>query len=340
VPVRDRDELSVTIGDAESYGPEWRWWTSCDLQLHLDAFSSISLTAPFEPDRQDFRDVFRPFSFKPMTAAIGGEVVFTGVLVDVFPTRDPSERTVQVGGYALPGVLNDCCEPVTALPLEFTKQGLRAIIKALADPFGLELEAFAETDRFDKVKLEPEGKVFDFLSDLAKQRNRVLTNTIDGKLRCWTSVATGTPVAEFSPQQCYSEITGYASAKHGTKGSKFTAPNPFLSDVLRPHSFTMQDTDPGGAPEATRAKLGRMFAEMARWTIPDLPTWRDPQGDVWTPNKTVMLKAPGAMVYDWYEMLIRSVTIHDDAAKQSATLGVVLPGAFSGEVPATLPWLG
>jgi hypothetical protein len=83
-----------------------------------------------------------------------------------------------------------------------------------------------------------------------------------------------------------------------------------------------------------------MFAEMARWTIPDLPTWRDPQGDVWTPNKTLMLKAPGAMVYDWYEMLIRSVVIHDDAAKQSATLGVVLPGAFSGEVPSTLPWLG
>lgn len=351
---RDRDEISVTIGDSASYGPEWRWWTELDLTLNLDAYSTISLTAPLEPDREDFREVFRPFTFKPMTALIGGDTIFTGTMVDVFPSREPSERTVQVGGYALPGILHDCCAPATATPLEFTKRGLRAIILALVDPFGLQVEAFTETDRFDKVKLEPDGCVQDFLVDLAKQRNLVITNTTAGKIRCWGSAAPGNPVARieeteqplvkvsasFSPQQCFSEITGYAGAKRGRKGSKFTVPNPFLTSVLRPHSFTIEDTEPGGTPEATRAKLGRMFAEMASFTIPDLPTWRDPQGDIWWPNKTIMLKAPGAMVYDWTELLIRSVVLHDEAAKQTATLEVVLPGAFSGEVPEALPWRG
>jgi prophage tail gpP-like protein len=351
---RDRDEISVTIGDSASYGPEWRWWTELDLTLNLDAYSTIALRAPFEPDREDFREVFRPFTFKPMRGLIGGERVFTGTMVDVFPSREPSERIVEVGGYALPGILHDCCEPATKVPLEFSKLGLRAIILALVDPFGLQVEAFKETNRFDRVKLEPDGVIQDFLVDLAKQRNLVISNTVDGKIRCWASVEPGNPVmgfeesvapvgkvsASFSPQQCFSEITGYAGTKRGRKGSKSTVPNPFLRNILRPHSFTIDDTEPGGAPGATRAKLGRMFAEMASWTIPELPTWRDPLGKLWTPNTTILLKAPGAMVYDWTELLIRSVIFHDEAAKQYATLEVVLPGAFSGEVPQRLPWAG
>jgi prophage tail gpP-like protein len=99
------------------------------------------------------------------------------------------------------------------------------------------------------------------------------------------------------------------------------------------------DTDPAEVPDATKAELGRMFANVASWTISDLPTWRDPQGELWQPNTTVTVNAPYAFIYRDSELLVRSVRLRQDPKNgERADLNVVLPGAFSSEVPSFLPW--
>jgi len=169
---------------------------------------------------------------------------------------------------------------------------------------------------------------------------------------CWKSATPGDPVAKlngrespvttvsasFSPQDYYSEITGWARARRGRKGSKYTAQNKWLKDVRRPMSFHLDDTEKADAPEATRAKLGRMFANAASFTIDNLPTWRDPKGNVWTPNTTILLTAPNVMVYRETEFLIRKVTLRQTANDKTASLELCLPGCFSAEIPAHLPW--
>jgi prophage tail gpP-like protein len=69
-----------------------------------------------------------------------------------------------------------------------------------------------------------------------------------------------------------------------------------------------------------------------------MPGWRDPQGDLWQPNKTMLLTAPRAMIYRRTELLIRSVTLRQKADVETASLELCLPGAFNGKTPDFMPW--
>jgi prophage tail gpP-like protein len=343
------ENVSVLVGSKE-----FKYWSELELTLSLDTFATLSFKAPFEPENADFRQTFRPFSFAPLKVLLDGAPLFTGTLVGVHPEVTASERKVEITGYALPGVLDDCNAAAGAnLPHEYKKLTLKQIAEALAGPFGLAVKFQDGIGKpFTKVKLEEEKAVFAFLVELAQQRNLVLTSTGDGVLLCWKSVQTGNPVAtlsdseqpitkiegSFNPQEYFSEINGFGRSRRKHRGGAHTVKNPFLTGVLRPRSYKPPDTEPADIEDATRSQLARMFANMASWTVDDLPTWRDPQGDLWQPNTTANVTAPSAMIYRRTELLVRSVKLFQDKGEERASMNVVLPGAFSGEMPSHLPW--
>lgn len=341
------EDVGVQVGSKD-----FRYWSELELTLSLDTFATLSFRAPFEPTNPDFRSTFRPFSFSPLKVLLEGTPLFTGCMVGVHPEGSGAERKCEITGYALPGVLNDCNAHPDKGPYEFKKVTLKTIAESLAGPFGLSVRFQDEIGaKFGKAKLENETEVFKFLCELAKQRGLVFTSDPDGVLLCWKSVKVGHPVARltddsqpvtkiegtFNPQEYFSQITGRGRARGKHRSTKHTEKNPYLS-VLRPHNFMVPDTDPAEVPAATRAELGRMFANVASWTISDLPTWRDPNGELWQPNTTVTVNAPSAMIYRDTELLIRSVTLKQDAEQETADMNVVLPGAFSSEVPSFMPW--
>jgi len=342
------EKVTVSIGEKE-----FTFWESATIDLSFDTLARVQLTAPFEGDRKEFREVFRPFSFKPLRLKVGGELIFTGTLVGVHPRIEADSRSVEVTAYALPGVLQDCGPPGDTVPHEYKGLGLKAIAEALCRPFGINVKLDgSEGAVFKKVRLEEGQTILEFLIDLARQRGFSISNTASGVLLFWKAAEPGDPVAvlvegeapvatvepEFSPQEYYSEITGFCATKSGRKGSKWTEPNPWLRNVLRPMSFRVEDTDTAATPEATRAKLGRMFANVATFTIDYIPSWRDPNGKLWAPNTTLKLTAPGAMIYRRSEFLIRNVSLKQEANEETARLEFVLPGAFSGKPPPFLPW--
>jgi hypothetical protein len=56
------------------------------------------------------------------------------------------------------------------------------------------------------------------------------------------------------------------------------------------------------------------------------------------PNTTVNVLAPGAMIYENYELLIRSVEMVYTTGKRVANLNLIFPGSLSGQIPEVLPW--
>jgi prophage tail gpP-like protein len=342
-----QDEVGLAIN-----GKAFRFWQSIEITLGLDSFSTVRFTAPFEADRREFRDTFRPFTYQTLDVTVGGAVLFTGRLVGIHPEVSAESRTVDVTAYALPAFIGDCTAPESALPLEFRNVTLRTIAESLLRPFSLSV-SFPDGDgaAFEKAALETDQKIGELLADLARQRNRVIASTADGALLCWKSVAPGSPVArlkdheqpvtgaapDFSPQDYYSQITGFSPTNRRRQGAKHTVLNPWLTDVLRPLSFKLDDTERGDTAEETRAKAARMFANAAAFTV-EVATWRDPSGALWKPNTTVTLLAPDAMVYSESELLVRTVTLKQDKQSTTATLGLVLPGVFSGTIPTALPW--
>ena len=341
------DEVAVLIE-----GTRFRYWEQIELKFSLDALTAVTFSAPNEPDAFEFRETFRPFSYKKVTVTLGGNPLFTGVLVGVNPQVDDEKRTVGVSCYSKPGVLMDCGPPASAYPIEFAGRPLNEIATTLCAPFGVSV-VFLDSPGavFDSVAMRPTDKIFGFLVGLAKQRGLVITNDAFGSLVFKKAASTGQPVAilaegfspvdsvkaTFQPQGYYDSITGLEPAVVGIDGSKYTGRNKHLSGVLRPHTFEVSDSMQGDAKTAVDAKLGRMFGDMASYAVGML-TWRDPQGALLEPDTFVKLTAPGAMVYSEYSFLIRTVTLTRSADESKSSLGLVLPGAFSGVIPEGLPW--
>lgn len=360
MPQPDREQVAIVIGDdfdseTGRRGDYFGYWGNVEIRRSIDAYSTVVFEAPFEPERAEFRKTFRPFTFPRLECLINLETIVTGFVLDVSPELDANGRKIQVTGYAKPAVLHDCNLPPDAFGkgLQFQKQSLLEIARRIGAPFSITCD-FRDDDPkpFDKVKLEIDKKLQEFLVDLAKQRSRVLTDTPSGDLLCWQSVEPGNPVcyfvegrqpltkvsAEFSPREYYSEITGFGKKKRAKGEARWTALNHFLEKPRRPHTFKLEDSERADVPTATLANLGKMFANILTVQIDDLPGWRDPQGNLWQPNTTLVLTAPGVMVYRPTEFLIRDVVLKQTPDTETASLSLVLPGAFSGRLPDDLPW--
>lgn len=117
---------------------------------------------------------------------------------------------------------------------------------------------------------------------------------------------------------------------------KFTAIED--SPVYRPLVFKIDDAEGATDVEtATKAKLARMLGNMCTYSI-SVATWFDADGNLWKPNTKLKLKAPDAMIYDFFEFDIKSVELSKDESSEIANLTLCLPGSFTGEPPEIFPW--
>jgi prophage tail gpP-like protein len=333
-------------------GEDFRFWSDLEINRPLDSFDTFSFTAPFDPDSPLLRGTFEPFSYKPVEIKIDGELLITGVLF-IKPRLNPSDNTISCSGYSTPGVLNDCEFSPDSYPLEFDGLNLQGIANAAAEPFGIDV--VFDTDpgvKFDQVAAKPGSKILSFLIGLAKQRGPLISDSPAGELVFFTPVESGAAVAAihqdqnrflggdptFNEQQYFSSVTGLSPNTTGLFSEKFTVENPHLSDVLRPHTFNIKDTTDIDIQTTVKAKAGRMFADAVGYEI-TVQGWRDDNADIWAANKLVKLLAPGIMVYNESELLIKSVGLkRASEGGDTATLGLVLPGVYSGKIPEVLPW--
>lgn len=348
VQADSENELALLIN-----GQRFRYWTGISITRSIDSMDTLSISAPFEPDDAQFRATFKPFAFAPVNVTVGGAPLFTGTMLTVDPSLKEDGRTVSAACYSVPAVTGDCTAPASAYPLEWNEAGLRTIAEAAAAPFGLAVLFEGEEGApFERVSLKPGEKVLQFLITLAQQRGLLVSSTERGQLLFTKAIKTGGPVARlvegaaplvdvvpvFNAQDYYSEITGIEPVVVGLRGGQVTVRNPLLRGVVRPLAFEVSDTVNADIEAACNAKAGRMFANVVNYSC-NVATWRDPSGNLWKPNTTVTLDAPGAMVYGEYEFLVRAVTLSRTSdGGEVATLALTIPGAFDSQVPEALPW--
>lgn len=333
-------------------GKQFNRWSQIIILDSIDSFSTFRLMAPFNSDDTEIRGVLVPMSFKSVEVLVGGLQRFTGTMVQVAPDVSPAGKVIVAEGYSTPGVLGDCTPSIESYPLEFKNKKFSQIAKRLCDPFGIKVIIDgAEGSTYLKVSIEPTAKIFSFLVKIAQQRGLVLTNNENGDLVAQNSKPAASPVAvleeskppllsvspSFNPQNYFSHITCLGSASSGRKGASFTFPNSKLNAPIRPLSFKAPDTLGANLEATTKAKMGRMFGDVVTYRA-ELATWRDPNGELWAPNTTISLEAPDAMIYKATLFLIKRVSFTKSDTLKKAALTLVLPGAYSGEIPEVLPW--
>lgn len=343
------DDVTVTID-----GTEVQFWNEVTITKAIDAFTTFTLNAPFDHTDAVHRRIFRPLQYQPVEIRVGGELEFTGTVIGVVPQGRPNESSVTISGYSRAGVLVDSTMP-DGQAREFAETPLSYIVDHIATAFGLGASVILPTGDppFDKVKLELDDTVWDFMVELAQQRGAVISDDVYGDPVVWVPSEDVPSVAYLSAevaskvepqlngQKYFSHIYGYTftNRKRGRVGERYEYANPLAPQGLtRAHFFKVQDADNEDAPTVVAAKIGRMFGEVAQWNLPEVPSWRDPYGQLWRPNTKLTMKAPQLMIYTDSDFLVRTVTLHATPNARTADLGLVMPGVFSGITPPRWPF--
>lgn len=343
------ERVAVKHDDGRRFGE----WSELELKVGIDSYRAASLSGPWDPERKELRSAFEPLAFPAVTITIGDEPFLTGKVSDVSPSVDAAQASIGVTAYSTAFWLTEICAP-PGLPLEFNGLDLKQIAQSLAGAsLGLTVNLDGKPGaKFSRVRCEPDQELHAFISELALQRGFVVSDDAAGELLLRSEGKTGSPVArlegqplgkvtaQFNPSRWFSHITGRACKRAGAQnGSKYTEFNALYRSIFPRHNCaSVGDTGSADVPRATKAMVGRMVATAATYTVEDLPTWRDPSGKLWAPNTTIVVTAPGAMIYSETELLIRQITFKQRADEETATLELVLPGAFGGTLPKKLPW--
>lgn len=232
--------------------------------------STFSFVCRFDREK---RELFRPLSFQKVEFFNDEDnLFFTGTVIDYQFSSQAETDLVQLSGYSLPGILEDCSIPYSSYPLESNNMNLKEIISKFIKPFGIKLvvDSSAQSDaikNYSKTSAAPEDSVKEYISKLAAQRNLILSHTEKGELFLFKPNPQQKPVFFFdtknsismtlsvSGQNIHSEITNLRQPKpkKTEKKKKPKATSTTYEDELG-YTHTVSNPAPGPANPPKKVK--------------------------------------------------------------------------------------
>lgn len=356
------ETINETTGTSEEVaiiidGEPFRLWPTVDITFSFDTIGDeFSLTTPWFPEIERYRKVFQPNSYKDCVIYIGGQKVLTGTIVHPSTVSNANQKDLTISGYSNPGILSQVTPSPTSWPLQFSGLNLFQICEKLSRPFGIKVLTTETTGGVfsgnDKINIEPDQKIYDFLTGLAQQRGFVLSSDRDGNLllqkankdKADITIIDGqypfiSGSSSFDGDKRFSDVTCISSNNKKGAGQKVTISDPELKrkGINRPLVYKASDTNSGSLKTAATAKLGRDIANSMSLTV-DVIGWRDPLNRIWSDNRRVMYQSDGNMIYKETEFLIRQVNLKKNPNTSDCSLTLVLPECYSGEIRETYPW--
>lgn len=360
-------------------GMEFTGWTGVSISMDVDQMAdAFSLSAPFDPERADLRAAFKPFGYQKVELYLDDEILITGRIEKVSPEISADDRTINIQGRSLGGVLMDCS---IEGKLERSGLALSTIARELCNPFGIEVRADNDTNPLETARAEYGQTPEDFLRSLASPRRLFLNSSYDGKLVIsWgPTLAKKEPVAalvegeppllsvstDFDGQKRfsrYSVATQYAGEPNigatETDGSLIEAilaafqKKPTEPEQLQSVTTLISNTgipiyrpklvtasDMDANPSLVAAKARTEAFTSSVAISCKLAGWRRPDGKRWAERQMITLRAPSAMLYKERRYLVAGVTLRMDANNGRTTdMRLVFPEIYEGKTPEVLPW--
>jgi prophage tail gpP-like protein len=240
--------------------------------------------------------------------------------------------------------------------LQSNRLSLREITEKLIKPFKLDLiidpSVSAACNKVIDVSTASETQTIkDYLVDLAKQRDVLISHNEKGQL-LFTSLADGkTPLIEFDNtkgvqigtsfelnydgQGMHSHITTQkqASVDGGNAGEQ-TIRNPYvLSSYYRPKVTTQSSGDDNDTQSAAERELASelkgltLTIETDRWVV---------DGKIIRPNNTIKIYDPELYIYKKTDWFIESIRYTGNETENTATLNCVVPEVYNKKKPTSI----
>lgn len=309
--------------------------------------STFSFVFLFDPQNTEHKKIFKPGAYTPVTIEHNGQLLITGIILSNALNSGPDKQLASIGGYSLPGVLEDCNIPVALYPLQNDGLSLKQITQRLIKKFGLSLEISdnvlkAANNAFETTTADEKQTIKSYIATLASQKNIILSHTPKGSL-LFTRITTKTHIIftytpgvgvftelsiSFNGQAMHNTITvqQQADEEGGNEGIS-TIVNPYVQ-VYRPRVISQTSGDDNTTNAAARNALGEEISNIAlnintdRWDI---------NGIVWQPGQLINVQDDELYLYTPTTFILTEVNLTGDEISQTATLVAVLPEVYNND---------
>lgn len=323
-------------------------------------FNSLSSTFNFayyfDPENQGHIEFSCWSHFHESTIiADNGEAVMVGPLLSQKFKQSAEPELANVAGYSKTGALGDCTVSRSNYPLQTDGLSLVQICNRLIAPFEIDLVVDpAVASRANKSlstsTIGESETIGSYLTKLARQKDIIVSHTVDGKLWLTEANVNQKPIMdfdlsgpslpclsaefEFNGQPVHSEILvqKQQSLTGGNAGVQVIK-NPYAVGIHRPTSVNQTSGDDNDTSSAARRALAnelrniKLMIELDRWFVND---------KLITPNNLLTIKAPKLYLPNKSKFFIEQVTLTGNESAQRATLSCVIPEVYTNEIPKSL----
>jgi prophage tail gpP-like protein len=342
-------DVSIVIDGYKFFG-----FTNYEIGLSYDSFDTFSFGAPYDIAQKEISDVLKPFSFKNCEVFYKGEAIFKGTLLTPDPELTNDAKEINLQGYPLCGLLNDCTIPLAQYPAEYNDLTIKEIAEPIAGAYGIKTVFDGPPGApFFEVAIDPTEKALAFLVKLSKQRDLLFTNDDQGRLvffapreeKPFVTFEQGKmPLIsikpKFNPQEFYSHIIGFTKTDNEADSESYVYENKYLINqgISRCQTIIIDDAENSGNLESSvKAYAGRMFADCVSYEL-ECEGHTNANGEVFKKGMVVCVKAPGAMISRETNFIARLIKMKRTTEGKTTTMNLVLPGSYTGKIPEALPW--
>lgn len=313
-----------------------------DLDAMADAFSFTC------PSRPEIRAAIKPKGYTPAEVWFGSSRIITG-LIDK-PSSSMAQASLSLEGRSLSGQLVDCSMPTGRT--QWGKLTLGALGGELARPFGLTV-SMPQGDSAklgDPVVSQDTDTPAAFMQRLAQDmgwlwhantagmpelirpnpKGKPMANLVEGLGSFLDLGVSADGTGLYSLYEVVTTMGGWD--KHPTG----TATDPGVR-LFRPHRRTGSDANDLAAKQSAAMDRGQSFA-AAIGLQAEVGDWTSDAGEMWEPGRLITVNAPTCWIERPFLLMIAGVTFTLDASGRRASLRLILPGTYSGELPGVWPW--
>lgn len=331
-------------------------FSSFRLDLRYDSVgSTFEFGFYYNPENPDHRLIAQIGKYQLARVEHNGQLMLTGFILKQKLTETAEDPIVSFSGYSVPGVLEDSDIPESVYPLQFDGLSLRQITEKILAPFVIKYvvdpEVSALMDEvFEKITADPTQTVKDFLTELAKQKNIIISHTANGRLlftRCKTnqqpifhfeSGLIGTTLdLEFDGQGMHTPIMAMKQAsKNSPNAGQYTVKNPYVPEettAFRPKTVLQSSGDDNDTEKVARNALASELKNI-KLSI-DVDRW-DLNNKLIVPNSIISVRSPKLFINRKTNFFVESVSYAGTPEAMTASLGCVLPEVYNGKTPKNI----
>jgi hypothetical protein len=360
-------------------------FNSIDITLEYDSIASkFEFEMAFDPNNKKDAEIAsvshihegsiyyvhdKPGKFKDLKyrdAVTTNELLITGFLLSQGFRHSAAPNLVKIGGYSKPGALEDSDIPIDKFPLESNGKSFKQIAQSILKTspgkkgfnFGFRVDKlgnkdgntlFVESKSVDEdyeKSTAPESKsIKEYLSELATQKDIILSHTPQGDLLVTAPNINGKPILDikgigfngvidldlvYNGQPLHSEITVVRQAdEDGGNAAEYTILNPLVPIVYRPKVVSLTS---GNDITVEKAALNELRNELKAISLIVTLDRGAVNGKFIFPNNIITVTDREIYLYEKTRWIIGKINFREDASGEKMVLTCYLPAAFGGPV--------